>query len=111
MNDDQLLRYSRQIMLPAIGVEGQERLLASRVLVIGLGGLGLPVAMYLAAAGVGTLVLVDFDQVELSNLQLQIAHGTDRIGPEDHFKYLRRFGGNVNGYTMFDQTVYIQEVP
>jgi adenylyltransferase/sulfurtransferase len=80
MNDDQLLRYSRQIMLPAIGIEGQERLLASRVLIIGLGGLGSPVAMYLAAAGVGHLVLVDFDRVDLSNLQRQIAHTTDRIG-------------------------------
>lgn len=80
MNDDQLLRYSRQIMLPAMGVEGQERLLAARVLIIGLGGLGSPAAMYLAAAGVGTLVLADFDQVDLSNLQRQIAHATDRIG-------------------------------
>ena len=60
MNDDQLLRYSRQIMLPAIGIEGQEKLLQSRTLIIGLGGLGSPVAMYLAAAGFGTLVLVDF---------------------------------------------------
>ncbi len=80
MNDQQLLRYSRQIMLPAIGIEGQERLLASRVLIIGLGGLGSPVAMYLAAAGVGTLVLVDFDRVDLSNLQRQIAHTNERIG-------------------------------
>ncbi len=80
MNDHQLLRYSRQIMLPAIGIEGQERLLASRVLIIGLGGLGSPVAMYLAAAGVGTLVLVDFDRVDLSNLQRQIAHASGRIG-------------------------------
>ncbi len=80
MNDDQLLRYSRQIMLPAMGVEGQQRLLAARVLIIGLGGLGSPVAMYLAAAGVGALVLADFDRVDLSNLQRQIAHTTDRIG-------------------------------
>ncbi len=80
MNDDQLLRYSRQIMLPAIGVEGQQKLLDSRVLIVGLGGLGAPVAMYLAAAGVGELVLVDFDQVDLSNLQRQIIHTTDRIG-------------------------------
>ena len=80
MNDDQLLRYSRQIMLPSIGIEGQERLLASRVLVIGLGGLGSPAAMYLAAAGVGTLRLVDFDAVDLSNLQRQILHSTGRIG-------------------------------
>lgn len=80
MEDEQLLRYSRQIMLPTIGIEGQQRLGASRALIIGLGGLGSPVAMYLAAAGVGTLVLVDFDRVDLTNLQRQIIHTTDRIG-------------------------------
>jgi adenylyltransferase/sulfurtransferase len=80
MNDDQLLRYSRQIMLPKVGIEGQERLLASRVLVVGLGGLGSPAAMYLAAAGVGSLLVADFDAVDLSNLQRQIMHATDRIG-------------------------------
>ena len=80
MNDEQLLRYSRQIMLPAIGFEGQERLLACRVLIIGLGGLGAPVSMYLAAAGVGELVLVDYDKVDLTNLQRQIVHTTERIG-------------------------------
>ena len=80
MDDQQLLRYSRQIMLPAIGIEGQERLLASKVLILGLGGLGSPVAMYLAAAGIGELVLVDFDKVDLTNLQRQIIHATDSIG-------------------------------
>ena len=80
MNDEQLLRYSRQIMLPQIDVDGQEKLLAARVLIIGMGGLGSPVAMYLATAGVGHLVLVDDDEVELSNLQRQIAHGTADIG-------------------------------
>jgi len=80
MNDQQLLRYSRQIMLDDIDIEGQEKLLAARVLIVGLGGLGSPVAMYLAAAGVGHLVLADFDSVDLSNLQRQIAHTTDRIG-------------------------------
>jgi adenylyltransferase/sulfurtransferase len=80
MDDQQLLRYSRQIMLPSFGIEGQERLRAARVLVVGLGGLGSPVAMYLTAAGVGRLVLADFDAVDLSNLQRQILHTTERIG-------------------------------
>lgn len=82
MNDDQLLRYSRQVMLPQVDIAGQEKLLASRVLIIGLGGLGSPIAMYLAAAGIGHLVLVDNDVVELSNLQRQIIHSTDDIGIE-----------------------------
>ena len=80
MNDEKLLRYSRQIMLPQISIEGQQKLLDARVLVIGMGGLGSPVAMYLAAAGVGHLVIVDDDQVDLSNLQRQISHGTRDIG-------------------------------
>ena len=80
MNDEQLLRYSRQIMLPDVDLDGQEKLLAARVLIIGLGGLGSPVAMYLAAAGVGHLVLADFDAVDLTNLQRQIAHTSARIG-------------------------------
>lgn len=80
MNDEQLLRYSRQIMLPDLDIEGQEKLLAARVLILGLGGLGSPVAMYLAATGVGHLVLVDDDDVDLSNLQRQIVHTTERIG-------------------------------
>ncbi|MGH8552493.1 MAG: HesA/MoeB/ThiF family protein [Methylococcales bacterium] len=80
MNDDQLLRYSRQILLFPIDIEGQQKLLNARCLIIGMGGLGSPVAMYLAAAGVGTLVLCDFDRVDLSNLQRQIIHGTLDIG-------------------------------
>jgi len=80
MNDEKLLRYSRQIMLPQIGIEGQQKLLDARVLIIGMGGLGSPVAMYLAAAGVGHLVIVDDDKVDLSNLQRQITHGTRDIG-------------------------------
>ena len=80
MDDSQLLRYSRQIMLPQFGVEAQQCLLKSRVLLIGLGGLGSPVAMYLAAAGVGNLTLVDHDQVDLSNLQRQIIHNNARLG-------------------------------
>jgi len=80
MNDDQLLRYSRQIMLPQVDVVGQERLLASRALIIGAGGLGSPAAMYLAAAGVGQLVIADHDVVELSNLQRQLLHRDADLG-------------------------------
>jgi len=80
MNDDQLLRYSRQIMLPQVDVAGQEKLLASRVLIVGAGGLGSPAAMYLAAAGVGHLVIADHDRVELSNLQRQLLHRDCDIG-------------------------------
>lgn len=80
MNDDQLLRYSRQIMLPQLDFAGQQRLLQSHALIIGLGGLGSPVAMYLGAAGVGQLTLVDFDEVDLSNLQRQIVHSQTDIG-------------------------------
>ena len=79
MNDEQLLRYSRQIMLPNFDLEGQQKLLDAHVLIMGLGGLGSPVAMYLAAAGIGKLTLVDFDIVELSNLQRQIIHRTDSL--------------------------------
>ncbi len=80
MKDEELLRYNRQIMLPEIDVDGQEKLNKARVLVMGLGGLGCPASMYLAAAGVGHLILVDFDHIDLSNLQRQIAHTTERIG-------------------------------
>ena len=80
MNDDQLLRYSRHILLDEIGVEGQDRLLASRALVIGAGGLGSPVALYLGTAGVGRITLVDHDVVDLTNLQRQIAHKLSRVG-------------------------------
>ena len=80
MNDDELLRYSRQIMLPQMDVAGQEALLDAKVLIIGLGGLGCPAAMYLASSGVGHLVLADDDKVDLSNLQRQVAHSTNSIG-------------------------------
>lgn len=80
MNDDQLLRYSRHIMLPQVDVKGQQKLLDSTALIVGMGGLGSPVAMYLAAAGVGHLILADFDVVEINNLQRQIIHSTSDIG-------------------------------
>jgi molybdopterin/thiamine biosynthesis adenylyltransferase len=80
MNDDQLLRYSRHILLPEIGIQGQEALLKSHVLVVGAGGLGSPAAIYLAASGVGKLTICDDDTVDLTNLQRQIVHNTDRIG-------------------------------
>ncbi|MEJ2397378.1 MAG: molybdopterin-synthase adenylyltransferase MoeB [Gammaproteobacteria bacterium] len=80
MDDNQLLRYSRQIMLPQLDAVGQQKLLDATVLIVGMGGLGSPVAMYLASAGVGHLILADFDQVEISNLQRQIIHSTDDIG-------------------------------
>ncbi|MFI8615252.1 HesA/MoeB/ThiF family protein [Acidovorax sp. NPDC077693] len=80
MTDDQLLRYSRHILLDDIGIEGQERLLAAHAVVIGAGGLGSPAALYLASAGVGHITLVDDDVVDLTNLQRQIAHTTERVG-------------------------------
>lgn len=80
MNDEQLLRYSRHILLDEIGIEGQQRLLQSTALIVGAGGLGSPAALYLASAGVGRLILADGDTVEHSNLQRQILHTQDRIG-------------------------------
>jgi molybdopterin/thiamine biosynthesis adenylyltransferase len=80
VTDDELLRYSRHILLDEIGVEGQQRLLDARALVIGAGGLGSPVALYLATAGVGQITLVDHDTVDLTNLQRQIAHQLSRVG-------------------------------
>jgi molybdopterin-synthase adenylyltransferase len=80
MTDDQLLRYSRHILLNEIGTEGQEKLLASHALVIGAGGLGSPVALYLGTAGVGRITIVDNDVVDMTNLQRQIAHNQVRVG-------------------------------
>ena len=80
MNDNQLLRYSRHILLPKIGYEGQEKLVNSHALIVGAGGLGAPVALYLAASGVGKLTICDFDTVDLTNLQRQIIHTTRSVG-------------------------------
>src|SRR5512133_4318393 len=80
LNNDEILRYSRHLIMPEVGVEGQQKLKAARVLCIGTGGLGSPLALYLAAAGVGTIGLVDFDVVDVTNLQRQIVHGTKDVG-------------------------------
>ena len=80
LNDDQLLRYSRHILLDELGVEGQQRILAAHALVIGAGGLGSPVALYLGTAGVGRITIVDHDTVDLTNLQRQIVHNLSRVG-------------------------------
>ena len=80
LNQEQIKRYTRHILLPEIGVEGQKKLLAAKVLVVGAGGLGCPISLYLAAAGVGTIGLVDFDTIDASNLQRQILFTTEDIG-------------------------------
>jgi len=80
MNDQQLLRYSRQIMLPQVDIEGQQKILDAKVLIIGAGGLGSPASIYLAAAGLGQITIYDDDEVDLSNLQRQITHYTSDIG-------------------------------
>src|SRR6266850_5673847 len=80
LTNDEIKRYSRHLIMPEVGVDGQRRLKAGRVLCIGAGGLGSPAAMYLAAAGVGTIGIVDFDTVDYSNLQRQIIHGTPDVG-------------------------------
>src|SRR5512136_176601 len=78
--EEQIHRYARHIVLPQLGGKGQRKLLDSRVLVVGVGGLGSPVSLYLAAAGVGTLGLVDHDVVDISNLQRQVVHRNDKVG-------------------------------
>src|SRR5262245_2124455 len=80
LNQDELRRYSRHLILPEVGVSGQKKIRSASVLCIGAGGLGSPIAMYLAAAGIGTLGIVDFDCVEFSNLQRQILHGSEDVG-------------------------------
>ena len=92
LSDTQLLRYSRHILLDDIGVEGQERLLGAKALVIGAGGLGSPVALYLAGAGIGTLTIVDSDTVDLTNLQRQIAHDVAALGKSKAESIARRAG-------------------
>ncbi len=103
MDDSQLLRYSRHILLPEIGIEGQQSFLDARVLVIGAGGLGSPAAMFLAAAGVGTLTLCDDDLVDLTNLQRQLAHRTASIGAakvESAQQTLNAINPDVRVYTL-----------
>ena len=80
LTNDEIRRYSRHLILPEVGVEGQKKICSTSVLCIGAGGLGSPIAMYLAAAGIGKLGLVDFDVVDYSNLQRQILHGTEDVG-------------------------------
>src|SRR5262245_57487355 len=80
LSPDELLRYSRHTLLPEFGVEGQARLKAGKALIVGAGGLGSPAALYLAAAGVGTIGLVDFDDVDVTNLQRQVLYGTSDVG-------------------------------
>src|SRR5688572_2689303 len=93
MNDDQLLRYSRHILLPQIGIEGQEKFRSASALVVGAGGLGSPAAMYLAAAGIGALAICDHDAVDLTNLQRQIVHRNDAIGMPKAESAQRTLGG------------------
>jgi adenylyltransferase/sulfurtransferase len=98
MTDDDLLRYSRHILLPEVGIEGQEKIRAARVLMVGAGGLGSPAALYLAAAGVGTLVIADGDTVDLTNLQRQILHAAEAIG-ERKVDSARRSLARINPQT------------
>ena len=106
MNDEQLLRYSRHILLPDIDIVGQDKLLSSHALIIGLGGLGSPAAMYLAASGVGQLTLADFDTVDLSNLQRQIVHTTASVGspkPESAKLQLQKLNPEITIRTVSDR--------
>jgi len=106
VNDNQLLRYSRHILLPQIDISGQEKLNQSRVLIIGAGGLGSPVALYLAASGVGNLIICDGDQVDLTNLQRQIIHDSTSIGQAKVLsakQTLTRINPEINVITIQEQ--------
>ncbi|SFV59930.1 Sulfur carrier protein adenylyltransferase ThiF [hydrothermal vent metagenome] len=108
MNDEQLERYSKQIMLPQVDIKGQEKLLNSTVLIVGLGGLGSPTALYLASAGVGKLILADFDTVDLSNLQRQIIHSQNDIGDLKVNSALKKIK-NINNDIKIETLVDINE--
>ena len=97
MTDDELLRYSRHILLNEIGIEGQERIAAGHVLIVGAGGLGSPVALYLGSAGVGEITVVDDDVVDLTNLQRQIAHTQERVG-QAKVESIQTAIGAINGH-------------
>ncbi len=110
--DEQIERYSRHIILPEVGGVGQRKMLDARVLLIGAGGLGSPAAYYLAAAGIGNLGLVDFDKVDLSNLQRQIIHSTERIGmlkTESAKKTINALNPDVN-VTLFNERIHSQNI-
>ena len=89
LNHAEILRYSRHLLIPEVGLSGQKKIKSASVLVIGTGGLGSPVALYLAAAGVGRIGLVDYDQVDSSNLQRQVIHGTSQLGNLKKPRHLR----------------------
>ncbi len=115
MTDEQLERYSRHIILKEVGVKGQKKLLNAKVLIIGAGGLGAPAAMYLAAAGVGTIGIVDADEVDLSNLQRQIIHATKDLGKpkvESAKETMEEMNPDiqVNTYQMFVDSTNIREL-
>jgi adenylyltransferase/sulfurtransferase len=97
VTNSEILRYSRHLLLPEIGIEGQEKLKAAKVLIVGAGGLGSPLALYLAAAGIGTIGLADFDTVEESNLQRQIIHGTGDVG-KPKIVSAKESIGNINPF-------------
>ena len=110
--DEQIERYSRHIILPEVGGEGQSRLLESKVLLVGAGGLGSPAAFYLAAAGIGNMGIIDFDTVDLSNLQRQIIHNTERIGmlkTESAKKTISALNPDVN-VTVFNERLSSENI-